>query len=75
MALYFASKQKNESLPDIFKNKGFRSYASMADFADSNELPEGEYWIRNDKGTNLLTSMRELKYDGSRFWVEGKGYI
>lgn len=75
MALYFREKKDGQQLPDGFKEKRFRSYADMAAFAEEHHLPHGEYWIRNDKGANLATSIRELKYSKTRFWVEGRGNV
>lgn len=72
--LWIKPKQGNPPLPKAFEGKKFKSYAAMADYADKHNLPYGEYWIRNDKGSNLLTSIRELKYSGT-FWVEGRGNV
>lgn len=73
--LKFREQKDGAPLPEIFTVKGFRSYADMADYADEHGLPDGSYWIFNDKGTNLLTFIRELRREGSRFWVEGRGYV
>ena len=76
--LKFIEKKNGTPLPEVFKTKGFRSFADMAAFADTYNLPDGEYYIKNDKndkGGNLLTHLREVKRRGSQFWVEGRGYI
>lgn len=73
--LKITEKKGGVPLPDDFKNKTFRSYVDAANFADEHGLPDGEYWIRNDKGTNIFTAIRELKRCGSSFWVEGRGNV
>lgn len=76
MALKFVEKVNVPgSLPEIFKEKRFRSYVDMANFADQHSLPDGDYFIYNTAGGNLWTAMRELKRRGSRFWVAGRGNI
>jgi hypothetical protein len=77
MALYITKHPVGPELPEAFKNKTFRSYVNMADFADDNKLPHGIYWIRNTSGTNLATAIRELRYHCGYggFWVEGYGNI
>lgn len=75
MALKFRERKGETPLPDIFKNRGFRSFADMATYADEHGLPDGKYWIFNDKGNNLWTSLKELTRKGSSFYVEGRGNV
>lgn len=73
--LKFKAMKDGVELPEAFKERGFNSFVAMADYADKHQLPNGEYWIVNDKGTNLATKYRELKFNNGRFWVEGRGNI
>lgn len=73
--LKLKAQKDGAPLPEAFQNKGFRSFVDMANYADKHNLPDGNYWCYNDKGTNLLTSLREVKRKGSGFWVEGRGNI
>jgi hypothetical protein len=65
-------------LPEALKDKTFRSYVDMANFAEDHDLLPGVYWVRNDKGNNLLTAIRELNYKNKpfhQFHVEGRGNV
>lgn len=75
MALQFVAKRNGNPLPPEFEGRKFRSYVDMATFADEHKLPDGTYFIRNDKGANLLTGLRELTRKGSGFHVEGRGNV
>ena len=78
MAIYFRKHPEGPELPDALKTKKFRAYKDAANWADNNNLTPGKYWLRNDKGVNLWTAIRELKYKCERFhgfWVEGQGNI
>lgn len=76
--MYLKKHQKGPELPEVFKDRKFNKYTTMADFADENNLPPGIYWLRNDKGANISTAIREVRYKMpgySTFWVEGRGNI
>jgi hypothetical protein len=75
MALYLIKHPNGPDLPDAFKDKRFRSFVDMANYADEHELPEGKYYSRNPQGSNLLTAIREVTRKGSGFHVEGRGNI
>lgn len=75
MALSFKAKTNGQPLPADFEGKKFRSYVDMANFADEHNLPDGTYFIHNDRGSNLFTSLRELTRKGRSFHVEGRGNV
>lgn len=75
MALHFKEIPGGAKLPAEFQAKTFRSYVAMADYADDHHLPEGKYFIFNDKGGNALTRYRELTRKGTGFHVEGRGNV
>lgn len=80
--MYLKKHPEGPILPAWAEKRWFKSYTAMADWAEENLAP-GKYWSKNPSGTNMATSLREVrvKIDSkgvirqTGFWVEGRGNI
>jgi hypothetical protein len=77
MALRLKQHPRGPMLTDEAKDKGFRSYCDLADWAEENLSP-GLYFVRADNA-NIFTGLREVHHHAGRwkssFWVEGRGCV
>jgi len=75
--LYFKKHPEGPELPEDTKGRKFRSYVDAANWADNHTFLPGKYWLRNDRGANIWTSVREVTYNVGfkHFYVEGRGNV
>lgn len=77
MALRLRKHPRGPDLSDEAKEKGFRSYCDLADWAEEN-VPPGLYFVRADNAV-WLAAIREVHHHAGRwpnaFWVEGRGCV
>lgn len=72
--LYFRKHAEGPDIPEDTKEKTFRSYVDMANWADEH-LPFGKYYIRNNMGATLYSALRSVEFTKTHFWVEGRGNV
>lgn len=61
-------------LPEEAKSRHFRSYDSLANWANEANLPYGIYFVRN-LNAKTLAGIREVNYNPGSFYVWGVGNI